>query len=484
LKKRTLRSISAATTDIRRLIERLDARRAQGGAKLIALLGSSGSGKSSLLRAGVVPRLKRAGRNWIVTPPMRPRLHPADELAVTLAGASGPGADWRKLKDDLLRPDPARALADFANDLRVKAGAGEAQILIPIDQGEELFGVADPDEARRFLEVLSQALSESLPFMAVMALRSDFLGRLQSAAALTARFEEFSLGPMPLTRISQVIQGPAKVAGVNAEEAFVQQAARDAATEDALPLLAFALRELWDRSSNKVLSLDGYKALGDEKAGLTPLENAVRKAADAVLAEANPGDDELMALREAFVPAMVRVNDQGEYVRRPARLDELPAKAQPLLERLAKARLLIVRQDGDARVVEVAHEALLRKWPLLKSWLDSARAFLIGKQQLEQDLRDWEQAPEADKAAALLTGLKLSRARRWLIEHPNQLSARERAFIQTSIERADAETRRNERTRRLVTLGSLAAALVLAVVAVLAGFEAWKANVAQKSEGL
>ncbi len=105
----------------------------------------------------------------------------------------------------------ARALADFANDLRVKAGAGEAQILIPIDQAEELFGVADPDEARRFLEILSQALSESLPFMAVMAVRSAFLGRLQSAAALTARFEEFSLGPMPLTRIPQIIQGPAVV---------------------------------------------------------------------------------------------------------------------------------------------------------------------------------------------------------------------------------------------------------------------------------
>jgi WD40 repeat protein len=467
--------------DIRRLIERLDARRAQGGAKLIALLGSSGSGKSSLLRAGVVPRLRRAGRNWIVTPPMRPRLHPVDELTVALAGASGPGADWRKLKDDLLRPDPTRALADFANDLRVKAGAGEAQILIPIDQGEELFGVADPDEARRFLEVLSQALSESLPLMAVMALRSDFLGRLQSATALTVRFEEFSLGPMPLTRIPQIIQGPAKVAGVGVEEALVQQAARDAATEDALPLLAFALRELWDRSPNKLLSLDGYKALGDEKAGLTPLENAVRKAADAVLAEAKPGDDELMALREAFVPAMVRVNDQGEYGRRPARLDELPTKAQPLLERLAKARLLIVRQDGDAPVVEVAHEALLRKWPLLKSWLDSARAFLIGKQQLEQDLRDWEQAPDADKAAALLTGLKLSRARRWLIEHPNQLSAPERAFIQASIERAEAETRRNERTRRRITWASLAAALVLAVVAGWAVWEAWTANAAERS---
>jgi hypothetical protein len=164
--------------DIRRLIERLEARRAQGGAKLIALLGSSGSGKSSLLRAGVIPRLNHAGRNWIVTPPVRPRIHPVDALALALAGASDPGADWRKLKDSLLGPDPERALADLANDLRAKVNDGEAQILIPVDQGEELFGVADPDEAKRFLEILSHALSENLPFMAVIAIRSDFLGQL------------------------------------------------------------------------------------------------------------------------------------------------------------------------------------------------------------------------------------------------------------------------------------------------------------------
>jgi hypothetical protein len=129
--------------DIRRLIERCEARRAQGGAKLIALLGSSGSGKSSLLRAGVIPRLKRAGRNWIVIPPMRPRLHPVDALALALAAASGTGADWRKLRDDLVGSDPKRLLEDLANNLRVKAGAADAQVLIPIDQGEELFGVAE-----------------------------------------------------------------------------------------------------------------------------------------------------------------------------------------------------------------------------------------------------------------------------------------------------------------------------------------------------
>ena len=466
--------------DIRRLIERLNARRAQGGAQLVALLGASGSGKSSLLRAGVIPRLKRAGRTWIVVPPMRPQVHPVDEFARALAVAIGGGADWRKLQGDLLGPNVARVLDGIAGDLRTKAGANEAQILIPIDQAEELFGAADPEQSAHFLEILSQAMSSELPFMAVMALRSDYLGRLQSATQLTARFEEFSLGPMPVARIPQIIQGPARVAGLRIEDAFVQQAARDAETDDALPLLAFALRELLDRSGDHYLSLDNYKALGDEKAGLTPLENAVRKAADDVLAQARPTDDELSALREAFVPAMVRVNDQGEYVRRPARLDDLPAKAHPLLERLAKARLLIVRQGTDARMVEVAHEALLRKWPLLRSWLDNAREFLVGKQQLEQDLRDWEQAAEADKSGALLSGLKLNRARGWLAERPQQLTAQERAYIQASVQSAEAEELRKARLRRNITRGSIAAAVVLAVAAAYAGFEGFKARRAQE----
>jgi WD40 repeat protein len=461
--------------DIRRLIERLEARRAQGGAKLIALLGSSGSGKSSLLRAGVIPRLKRAGRNWIVIPPMRPRLHPVDELATALATARDPPVDWAKVRDDLIGTDPGRALEGFSRSLLGEARANEARILIPIDQAEELFGVADSDEAKRFLAILSQALSESLPFMAVMTIRSDFLGQLQSAAALTARFEEFSLGPMPLARVPQIIEGPARVAGLKVDDALVQQAASDAETEDALPLLAFALRQLWDQP-DRTFSLHAYKALGDEPAGLTPLENAVRKAADAVLADIKPTNEERTALREAFVPALVRVNEQGEYVRRPARMDALPAKASLLLKGLAEARLLILRDEG---VVEVAHEALLRKWPWLKEQLDAERVFLIGKQQLEQDLRDWQAAADKDKADALLTGLKLSRDRAWLVEHPTRLTSDERAFIQASVEREEAERRRKERMRRIITWGSAAAVVVLALF--LAG-AVWQWLKAQESE--
>jgi len=328
------------------------------------------------------------------------------------------------------------------------------------------------------------ALSSDLPFIAVMAMRSDYLGLLQSAEGLTARFEEFSLGPMPLARIPQIIEGPARVAGLNIDDAFVHQAARDAQTEDALPLLAFALRELYDRAADdNYLSLDEYNALGDLEEGLTPLENAVRKAADDVLTEARPSEEELTALREAFVPAMVRVNDQGEYVRRPARWDDLPSKAHALLEKLAKARLLIVSQDGDDRMVEVAHEALLRKWPRLRAWLDDAREFLAGKQQLERDLRDWNQATEEDKTGALLTGLKLHRAHGWFLERPHQLSAEERALIKASIDYAEAEQgrRQAEQERRLHDAEALAEAnrktarrtkiglLIASVLFVLAG---------------
>ncbi len=167
-------------------------------------------------------------------------------------------------------------------------------------------------------------------------------------------------------------------------------------------------------------------------------------------------------------------------MRRPALIDSLPAKARPLIERLAKARLLVVRQEGATAVVEVAHEALLRKWPQLRSWLDAEREFLIGKDQLEQDLRDWQRARDEERTEALLTGLKLTRARSWLIEKPHQLSEPERNFIQASIQRQESEARQRERLRRYVQLGTLAAALALSIVA---GVAMWQWNLTTAALG-
>ena len=462
--------------DIRRLIERLNARRTQGGAKLVAVLGASGAGKSSLLRAGVLPRLKRDKRNWIVLPPFRPQIRPIEELAQTVAIALGQGAEWRRWRDAFTAHDFTAALSDLARDLRVARSSNEAQILITIDQSEELFGAAEKSEAEKFLKVLNALLDERLPFLVVLTLRSDYLGELQETPALTAPFEEFSLKPMPLARVRDIVEGPARVAGLTVDDALVIAAMHDAATDDALPLLAFALRELYDRfGQKKHLTLEAYRALGDDAAQLSPLENAVRRKADEVLAAAKPAPEDLLALKEAFVPAMVRVNAEGEYVRRPASVDALPSKARPLIDRLAKARLLIIQKDTDRTIVEVAHEALLRKWPLLRGWLDEEREFLIGKDQLEQDLLDWEKAPADQKTDGLLSGLKLTRARTWLVAKPLQLSDAERKFIAASIAYHDAETLRRERIRRNVWRITAFACVAL-LACLVATFSAWRSS--------
>ena len=470
--------------EIRGLIERLTARRTVGGPHLLVLLGASGSGKSSLVRAGVIPRLQRSGQGWLTLPPLRPQSQPCQALAQVLALALGRGPEWRELERELLQVEASAQPLPFfrrlAADLRMVAAAPEGPILLVIDQAEELFAVAEPQEAARFFRLLSQAMHPDLPFLALLTLRSDVLARLQSAEGLTVPFEQVSLPPLPMERIPEVIHGPAQVAGLAVEPAFVQAAVADAATDDALPLLAFALRELVDRlGSARSLTLEAYRALGDPVAGLSPLENAVRRAADQVLRNRSHEAATLQALRDAFVPAMVRVNDQGDYVRRAARWQELPPAAWPLLEDLVRARLLSSRPlpPSGERVVEVAHEALLRKWPLLRGWLDEAREFLIGRQQLEQDQRDWEAA--ARPAVGLLTGLKLNRARLWLAERPQQLGEEVRGYVEASLRTALAEERRRRRLRQQVWAGLSSLSLVALVGA---GVAWWQMRAAQTSQ--
>ena len=467
--------------EIRKLIERLNARRVQGGPKLIAVLGASGSGKSSLLRAGVLPRLARDKRNWIVLPPFRPRLDPTVELARAATERLGNLEEWRTWRERLTSELHALELEAIAETFRVKAGARDAQILITIDQAEEIFTVTPPEQARQFWQLLKAATGEGSSFLTLMTLRSEYLGLLQKAAEGIVRFEEFSLAPMPFARVRQIIEGPARVAGLQVEDGLIASATADAGTDDALPLLAFTLRELYDRhGANRQLLLAHYRELGDPAAGLNPLENSVRKRADEVIAAINPTPEELEALRDAFVGPLVRVNEKGEYVRHPARVDDLPTKALPILARLTDARLLVTRDEAGQRVIEVTHEALLRKWPRLRAWLDEEREFLIGKSRLEAALTDWEKASDADKPRALLQGLALSRASQWLVDHPRALSEAEQRFIKASQEQARAEQRRRMRSR-VALIGTALLVLALAGLGVIGiKFEAARREALQR----
>jgi WD40 repeat protein len=457
--------------DTRRVIERLNSRRVQGGAKLVLLLGASGSGKSSLMRAGVLPRLERDNRNWIIVPPFRPRSDFAGEFAKAACGLIGDVEEvplWRKR---FLSEDAGKHLEDFAAKARARANAREAHLLVTIDQGEELFAASDQAQPADFLQLLAAVSVEAVPIIVFLGLRSDYLDRFQRSCP--ARFDDISLGPFPLARVRQIIEGPARVAGLHIQEGLVSAAIIDMAVQDALPLLAFRLRDLYDRFISRrptedhdryAFTLDDYLSLGDPAAGLNPLENAVRERADTVLKDLALSEASLRRLREAFVGGLVRLDERGQYVRRPALWDQLPKEAHPALERLAQARLLVIRAEQQSAIVEVAHEALLRKWPRLRGWLDEERDFLAGKEQLRYAVKTWNDAHSVEKDTALLHGLALSRARPWLEDHSYALTTEEKQYIELSISQDDQAIRR-QRWRRRFAWGSAAVVTFLILVA-------------------
>ncbi len=427
--------------DVRRLIQRLDSRRIEGGKRFVLVLGESGTGKSSLLRAGLVPRLKRAKRDWIALPVFRPGDDPFMGLAASLRAA---GADV--LSGDLADADVEKLAVAIA----AKSDAHQAAILVPIDQMEELFTRTPAARSEQFLAFLSKMLGPGLPFVATATMRSDHLGNMQAAPGLGTEFEPFNLPPLPLERIGEIVRGPARIAGLEVDESLVARITQDAETTDALPLVAFALRRLYDRfGGDGRLQLVEYESLRDAAAGLSPLETVVRDTAAGVIDDAKPDAEELKALREAFVPDLVKVNDEGGFVRQAAGWDALPEKSHRLVAALAGAgaRLLVVRDKEGGREVEVAHEALFRVWPLLVGWLVEEKEFLIGRNRLEKALADWQALDEAERAKGLISGILLDRAGLWLTEHPGRFSAEETAFIHAS-QAAEQERQRQEEEQR------------------------------------
>jgi tetratricopeptide (TPR) repeat protein len=488
--------------EISRLIETLRLRRTSDVAPLIAILGASGSGKSSLMYAGLIPRLKRDIRNWIVLPPFRPEFDPVAMLIDTLMlGTVRPGVALSERQQeqylerrtaweaDLRGDAPGKCLREIARTIRRVHGALDARILITIDQAEELFTISDRAESVHFMTLLSHILSGRLPFISIATVRSDFLGHLQTAQGLSVPFDPFLLDPMPLERVGALVRGPARLAGLTVEDSFVAALREDAKTADALPLIAYTLQRLYERyGETGAFTLEHYESLGDPTSNLNPLENAVRMAVHEALPSSGPDAVNEQILRDAFVPALVRVNDEGEFVRRPARLADLPENSRAYIDRLVAARLLITHSDTSRRnttsedgamtgradthtIVEVAHEALFRVWPQLVRWLEEESEFLIGKSRLEQAVVDWQNLDATQRDRGLLSDLMLDRAKTWVVEHPGRFTDDERAFIAQSSERALGREQRQRNLQRTLTWGAVVAAFIFAGVGVVAWTE-------------
>jgi hypothetical protein len=443
------------------------------GTRFVLFLGASGSGKSSLLRAGLVSRLRRDPKRWIVTGPFRPQDNPLDSLSSSLAAAfkkCDKPRDWKKIRDQLIGPHSATTLLELVRELRLDMHAPEAMVLLAVDQLEEVFGLTNAEDTRQFLSILRGAVeTPGSPVVIAATLRSDFLDKLQTHSAVTGfGIADVLVSPIPVSKLGEIVEAPARLAGLELEPGLAQALVHDTQAADALPLLAFALRALWEKRSDGRLTFAVYKEIG----GVT---GSVARAAEQLLKGVTAGDE--TELRHAFL-SMVRIDEQGHFVKQPAPFNSVPAQVKPLLESFVQERLLVSHAEGDSRMLEPSHDALLYKWTRLAKWIEEDQAFLLWRRRVREGLDDWLRANKTRDR--LLKGVLLREGEARLKADAERVSQNEVEFLRASIT-ADRWARR----LRSGVVGAVTVALIVSgVYSTYKGNQARKAAERARAQGL
>ena len=420
---------------------------------LVAVAGASGSGKSSVVRAGLVPRLRRGShdRVWGIAT-VFPRERPLHSLAAALLPRLEPEMsgverllEVNKLADHL--SDGSVGLRDVI--ARVLEGQpGTDSFLLVVDQWEELYTLCRDDATRkRFIDTVLAAAGEG-PLTVVITLRGDFYGEALSYRPLADRLQDsvLNLGPMTRPEMERAVVEPARKVGLAFEDGLIDRIL-DAVEEQpgSLPLLEFVLTELWEHQRGRLLVNRAYDEMGE-------LQGAIARRADDIYDSATPEEQEL--LHRVF-KELVRPGDLSADTRRRATFAEIGEQAMPIIQRMVDARLLVSGHDRATGedTVEVAHEALIRHWERLRRWLESDRDFLVWRDRLRQTRDLWRQL-NRDRGG-LLRGTALANARRWRAERSGDLSAKDLEFIDES---ARAELR--WRWRRRLGIAAVSVALI------------------------
>ncbi len=444
-----------------RLVEQVDQN------PLLAVIGPSGSGKSSLLHAGLLSHIRQQ-EEWLIAT-FRPGSRPLHALAAALlplleAGMSETDrlVETQKLGQALL--DRQLSLADVVDRILQKQ-PHRVRLLLLADPFEEIYAQgAGPAEQQRFmdiiLEVIANQSNEARPvFCFAIALRADFLDLALGYRPFADALQDSTLilAPMTQDELGRAIEKPAEMAGVSFEFGLVERILTDVGDEPGnLPLLEFALDALWDRQLDLQLTHTAYDDTGR-------VGEALARYADNVY-EGLEQDDREKA-HHIFVQ-LIRPGTQTHDTRRFSSRSELGEENWLLAQYLANARLVVIDRDPSGQeTVELVHETLIRCWGRLQTWLNNDRAFRTWQERMRIALQQWL-ASRRDEGA-LLRGALLTEAEGWLAERAGQISQDETAFIETSCAQRD----RRERIRRTTTIG-LAVGLILAVL--LATFAAWQ----------
>jgi tetratricopeptide (TPR) repeat protein len=385
----------------------------------LAVLGPSGSGKSSLVLAGLVPVLAQP---WAY-------LTPGD--------------------------DPLSALKTVKDDQR----------LVVVDQFEELFTLAFNEATRQ--EFITRLLDLARTHQVVLTMRADFWGEIARYSALRDEMQAHQelVPPMGADELHRAIDRQAEKVGLRFEADLGEDILEDVQDEPgAMPLLQHALLLLWQRRHGRWLRLDEYRAIGG-------VQKAIAGTADSLYESLPPAEQE--RVRDIFMH-LTRLDEEtttGENrdTRRRVKLDELlpagndPAQTIALVKKLADARLVVTSEsaDGEEQFVEVAHEALIRRWPRLSHWLDENRQSLLLHQGLTQASTQWFKL--GCDPGALYRGLRLEQAQELVQSHPDWITLSEREFLDASRENA----RKEVRARRMQYILSGAAVLLVIGLAVV-----------------
>ena len=429
--------------------------------RFTAVFGASGSGKSSLLHAGLIARIGRsadAGKHgatrgtgqstWPVVS-FTPGTHPLDECAARLAAlANGSAPDLHRQ----LRDDP-RALHLAALQALVDRPQG-TDLLVMVDQFEEVFTLCAEQERTQFLRLLLSAATEpNSRTRVVVGVRADFYPRCAQYPDLVEalRDAQVLVGPMSTEELRRAISSPAAAVDCVVEGALLARIVADAAGQPgALPLISHALRETWRRRRGNTLTAAGYEAAGG-------INHALSRTAEATY-QALSANQQRVA--RAILLRLVALGEGTEDTKRPVARREFNAdETGPVLDALARARLVTL----DADTVELTHEALLSAWPRLRRWIDEDRAALLIQQQLIDAAIAWERA--AQDTAHLYRGSRLATAAEWAArDHAVPPSERVQRFLAASLRQA----RRGARIQGTALTALITLALTTSLLAVLA----------------
>lgn len=463
---------------IKDIIDRL--RGDEPESNFLAVVGPSGSGKSSVVKAGVIPALREnaieGSKDWFVIE-MMPSIDPMEELEVALLriAVNPPESLITQLNED------ERGLIRAVKRV---LPTDDAELLLVIDQFEELFTLVDEEEARaHFLNSLLTAIKDPrTPIRVIVTLRADFYGRpLQYNAfgeLMRARTE--IVLPLNSEELERAISGPAERVGMHLEPALLSTIVADVSEQPgALPLLQYALTELFERRDGHTLTLEAYNDIGGTMGALARRAEELYESI---------GDDGQEAARQIFL-RLVTLGEGAEDTRRRVLQTDLLSIGDDrdtismVVDAFGRYRLLTFDHDPGTRsaTVEVAHEALIRQWARLRGWLAENRENLRMQRRVNAAAKEWLNANR--ESSFLARGSRLTQLESWYNSTDLTLNTVETEYLDASIQqrrhlqaeeearqKREEELERRSRNRLRALVGVMAVAAIVATVLAVFGF--------------